>query len=62
MPRKRKQPKIPLGRPVMGDQAKKRYTIMLQPSIADKLRDIGGDNLSGGIERAAVEWKGTSKK
>lgn len=55
--RKRKRkPKIPLGRPVMGSEAKKRYQVMLEPSIADKLREIGDDNLSAGIARAADAW------
>lgn len=56
MPRKKRKPKAQLGRPVMGDEAKKRYNVMLQPRVAERLRRIGDDNLSAGIEKAAEEY------
>jgi hypothetical protein len=42
------------GRPLIGKEAKKRYQVMLEPRIAERLRKLGGDNLSAGIAHAAA--------
>lgn len=64
MPRKRtpkRPPKArPVGRPVgsyEGEQQKKRYQVMLEPGVADRLRDYGDGNLSAGIAKAAGKIK-----
>src|ERR1700681_219870 len=41
------------GRPVTGAEAKVRYQVVLEPRTAEKLRQLGGDNLSRGIALAA---------
>jgi len=41
------------GRPVTGAEAKVRYQVVLEPQTAEKLRQLGGDNLSRGIALAA---------
>lgn len=45
------------GRPVTGVEPKRRYQVALEPSVATKLRDFGGDNLSRGIALAARRVK-----
>jgi hypothetical protein len=45
------------GRPVVGPEPKQRYQVMLEPRIAEKLRRLGGDNLSHGIAIAAERIK-----
>jgi hypothetical protein len=56
-----KQPKR--GRPIEGAEAKQRYQVALEPHVAEKLRRLGGDNLSRGIALAAeiAARKGASK-
>lgn len=51
-------PPVKRGRPVTGAEPKQRYQIALEPSVAKKLRDFGGDNLSRGIALAAGRIKG----
>ena len=46
-----KTPKI--GRPLIGEQAKQKYTVMIEPRVAALLRQLGGINLSRGIALAA---------
>jgi hypothetical protein len=41
------------GRPIQGREAKRRYQILLEPQVAEKLRRAGGGNLSLGIAQAA---------
>lgn len=41
------------GRPTLGAERKKVYTVMIEPAVADRLRKLGGDNLSRGIALAA---------
>ena len=41
------------GRPVTGAEAKVRYQVVLEPQTAERLRQLGGDNLSRGIALAA---------
>lgn len=54
MPKKKKEPEaLPLGRPILGEEAKKRYQVMLEPSVAESLRKLGRGNLSAGIAKAA---------
>jgi hypothetical protein len=45
------------GRPVTGAEPKRRYQVALEPGVARKLRDFGGDNLSRGIALAAKRIK-----
>lgn len=45
------------GRPILGQEAKRRYQVMLEPVTAEKLRKAGGDNLSAGITLAAKRLK-----
>ena len=42
------------GRPILGKEAKQRYQVMLEPRTAEKLRKVGGGNLSAGIAHAAT--------
>lgn len=49
----RHAPKRRRGRPIEGREAKRRYQILLEPRIAEKLRQAGGGNLSRGIAQAA---------
>jgi hypothetical protein len=44
------------GRPPLGRKAKKRFNVMLSAPVAEKLRQFGDDNLSGGIEWAAPDF------
>lgn len=37
------------GRPLTGAERKKAYNVMLMPSVAERLRELGEGNLSGGI-------------
>jgi hypothetical protein len=46
------------GRPITGMEPKRRYQVMIEPRIAEKLRKLGGNNLSRGIELAAGKVKG----
>jgi hypothetical protein len=48
-----KEPVKPFGRPIQGREAKRRYQVMLEPRVAEKLRKAGKDNLSAGIAKAA---------
>gem|GEM_PF-5430929 len=41
------------GRPIEGREAKRRYQVLLEPRIAEKLRRTGDGNLSRGIARVA---------
>lgn len=41
------------GRPIQGHEAKRRFQVLLEPRIAEKLRHAGGGNLSRGIAQAA---------
>ena len=43
------------GRPVVGNETKKRYQVMLEPTVAAKLRAAGRENLSAGIALAAKQ-------
>lgn len=52
MPRKRKS-NNPDGRPITGQERKRRYQVMLEPRLADRLRILGEGNLSRGIALAA---------
>jgi hypothetical protein len=45
------------GRPVTGAERKVRYQVALEPQVAEKLRRLGGDNLSRGIALAARKVK-----
>jgi hypothetical protein len=51
-------PKSNAGRPIKGLESKSRYQILMQPHLAEKLRKLGGNNLSRGIELAAENAKG----
>jgi hypothetical protein len=51
MPKKAKPKR---GRPITGAERKRKLTVMIEPSVAQQLRRLGGDNLSRGIARAAV--------
>jgi hypothetical protein len=51
MPRKRK---TKAGRPIQGAQRKAPFTVMIEPAIAEQLRELGGANLSRGIALAAA--------
>ena len=46
----RRKPKR--GRPSLGAKAKRRFNVMLSTATAERLREFGDDNLSGGIEWA----------
>ena len=46
-------PKRRPGRPIAGREAKRRYQVLLEPRIAEKLRQAGAGNLSQGIAHAA---------
>lgn len=50
---KRKRP----GRPPLGKEVKQRYQVVLEPSVAEYLRNLGGDNLSRGISIATQRSK-----
>lgn len=39
----------PGGRPKLGKEVKRRYQVMLEPKVAEKLRKMGKGNLSRGI-------------
>lgn len=43
---------IKRGRPRVGAEVKKRYSAMLEPSVAEAARRYGGGNLSAGIAKA----------
>lgn len=43
----------PVGRPLLGAEPRKRYQVVLEPRVAEKLRKYGGGNLSAGIVKAA---------
>lgn len=43
------------GRPIQGQEAKRRYQVLLEPRIAEKLRQAAGGNLSRGIALAAEQ-------
>lgn len=42
------------GRPIAGKQRKDRHQVMLEPWLADLLRDLGDGNLSFGIQALSV--------
>lgn len=42
------------GRPIQGAERKRRHHVVIEPRLAEKLRDIGGGNLSAGIARASA--------
>jgi hypothetical protein len=50
------------GRPLLGAERKQRFMVMLEPSLAVRLRELGGENLSRGIALVAAEKLGTTKK
>lgn len=41
------------GRPLLGAEPRKRYQVMLEPKVAERLRKLGDGNLSAGIVLAA---------
>lgn len=42
-----------MGRPLTGNERKRRYQIMLEPADADDTREqLGGGNLSRGVQKA----------
>lgn len=41
------------GRPPLGGERRERYNVTLEPTLADWLEQLGGNNRSAGIERAA---------
>lgn len=41
-----------LNRPMIGKAPTQRYNVSLPPEIAQKLRKLGGNNLSAGIREA----------
>jgi hypothetical protein len=45
------------GRPILGREAKKRYQVMLEPHIAERLRKAGAGNFSAGVALAAERLK-----
>lgn len=47
------------GRPIEGQEAKRRYQVLLEPRIAENLRRVGDGNLSRGIARVAADKKGS---
>lgn len=53
----KRKAKAQMGRPLLGSEAKQRYQVMLEPAVAEKLRKIGGDNLSAGIAKAAEKYR-----
>jgi hypothetical protein len=48
----------PGGRPKQGREVKRRYQVMLEPRIAERLRKLGKGNLSRGIAEAYRLTKG----
>jgi hypothetical protein len=42
------------GRPITGTERKQPFTVMIEPSVAAMLRQIGGENLSRGVALAAA--------
>jgi hypothetical protein len=40
------------GRPIQGRETKRRYQVMLEPRVAEKLRNLADGNLSAGIAKA----------
>lgn len=46
------------GRPLIGASRKKRYQIMLDEAVAERLRTLGEGNLSAGIARAEEMARG----
>lgn len=46
-----------VGRPILGAERRKRYQVVLEPPVAEKLRKYGGGNLSAGIVKAAAKVK-----
>lgn len=40
------------GRPLVGREKRKRYLVTLEPATADRAREIGSGNLSGGVTQA----------
>lgn len=47
----------PVGRPVEGKEAKQRYQVMIEPRLAEKLRNAADGNLSAGIAKAAAKLR-----
>lgn len=43
---------------MIGAAPVKRYNISLPPEIAERLRKLGGGNLSAGIRLALKRWSG----
>lgn len=41
------------GRPSLSGETGERYQVTIPPTVADKLRRLGGGSLSGGIIKAA---------
>lgn len=46
----------PVGRPVRGAEPVQSYHIKLEPAVAERAREIGGGNLSGGLARAVAAY------
>jgi len=42
------------GRPIQGREAKRRYQVLIEPRIAEQLRQAGDGSLSRGIAHAAA--------
>ena len=45
------------GRPVVGREKRKRYLVTLEPATADRAREIGAGNLSGGVTEAVESYQ-----
>ena len=59
MPKQKpKQKARPRGRPVQGAERKEKFVVTLEPTVAARLRNLGGANLSRGIALAAAMLKG----
>lgn len=50
---RRKDAPRPAHRPLLGTERRERYQVVLEPTLARWLADLGDDNRSAGIERAA---------
>lgn len=54
--------KRPRGRPPIDGETGQRYQVYLLPSVAEKLRTLGGGSLSQGIVLAARQVFGRKRK
>lgn len=37
------------GRTAMGEEVRNRYQVMMEPSLAERVRQLGGGNFSAGV-------------